>query len=153
MRFEQIAELQERGGIGHRLQAQIDAGEAAHRLPVVNRVLQRPVGQTIPLLEEVDAQHPLDANRRSSFRGIAHRFGDFSPGIESAILRRVLQNGDNFVTRIVPLKVQATQSDMNQTQKITAISQKTLLFLVLSGLATGASWLCYFKALQMGDRA
>ena len=31
------------------------------------------------------------------------------------------------------------------------ISRKTLLFLVLSGLATGASWLCYFKALQLGD--
>jgi len=40
---------------------------------------------------------------------------------------------------------------MNQTQKITAVSQKTLLFLVLSGLATVASWLCYFKALQLGD--
>lgn len=34
---------------------------------------------------------------------------------------------------------------------IAAISPKTLLFLVLSGLATGASWLCYFKALQLGD--
>lgn len=34
---------------------------------------------------------------------------------------------------------------------ITVISGKTLLFLVLSGIATGASWLCYFKALQMGD--
>jgi len=31
------------------------------------------------------------------------------------------------------------------------ISGKTLLFLVLSGLCTGASWLCYFKALQLGD--
>ncbi len=31
------------------------------------------------------------------------------------------------------------------------ISLKTLLFLILSGLATGASWLCYFRALQMGD--
>ena len=31
------------------------------------------------------------------------------------------------------------------------ISQMTLLFLALSGLATGASWLCYFKALQIGD--
>ncbi len=31
------------------------------------------------------------------------------------------------------------------------ISGKTLLFLVLSGLSTGASWLCYFKALQIGD--
>ena len=34
---------------------------------------------------------------------------------------------------------------------ITEISEKTLLFLVLSGIATGASWLCYFKALQNGD--
>ena len=31
------------------------------------------------------------------------------------------------------------------------ISRTALLFLVLSGLATGASWLCYFKALQLGD--
>lgn len=29
--------------------------------------------------------------------------------------------------------------------------RRSLLFLVLSGLATGASWLCYFKALQIGD--
>lgn len=34
---------------------------------------------------------------------------------------------------------------------ITQISGRTLLFLVLSGLATGASWLCYFRALQIGD--
>lgn len=31
------------------------------------------------------------------------------------------------------------------------ISQKSWLFLILSGLATGASWLCYYKALQMGE--
>ena len=31
------------------------------------------------------------------------------------------------------------------------IDGKTLLFLILSGLATGASWLCYFHALQIGD--
>ena len=31
------------------------------------------------------------------------------------------------------------------------ISRKSWLFLVLSGLATGASWLCYYKALQMGE--
>lgn len=35
--------------------------------------------------------------------------------------------------------------------QISAIDSKTLLFLILSGLATGASWLCYFKALQIGD--
>lgn len=35
--------------------------------------------------------------------------------------------------------------------QITEISGRTLLFLILSGAATGASWLCYFKALQIGD--
>ena len=35
--------------------------------------------------------------------------------------------------------------------QITQISGKTFSFLVLSGLATGASWLCYFHALQKGD--
>ena len=35
--------------------------------------------------------------------------------------------------------------------QLSAISGKTLLFLILSGLATGASWLCYFRALQIGD--
>lgn len=34
---------------------------------------------------------------------------------------------------------------------ITEISKKSWIFLVLSGLATGISWLCYYKALQMGD--
>lgn len=34
---------------------------------------------------------------------------------------------------------------------ISGISEKTLIFLMLSGLATGGSWLCYFKALQIGD--
>jgi len=34
---------------------------------------------------------------------------------------------------------------------ISDVSTKTLIFLVLSGLATGASWLCYFKALQLGN--
>ena len=35
--------------------------------------------------------------------------------------------------------------------QITSISPKSWIFLVLSGLATGGSWLCYFKALQLGD--
>ena len=38
----------------------------------------------------------------------------------------------------------------SQTQ-ISSIDGKTLLFLILSGAATGASWLCYFRALQTGD--
>ena len=34
---------------------------------------------------------------------------------------------------------------------IVDISKKSWLFLILSGLATGASWLCYYKALQLGE--
>ena len=34
---------------------------------------------------------------------------------------------------------------------IAGIEMKTMVFLILSGIATGASWLCYFKALQLGD--
>mgnify|MGYP003279921144 FL=1 len=34
---------------------------------------------------------------------------------------------------------------------IAVISKKSWLFLILSGLATGASWLCYYRALQIGD--
>ena len=34
---------------------------------------------------------------------------------------------------------------------IGSITGKTFIFLILSGIATGASWLCYFKALQIGD--
>lgn len=36
-------------------------------------------------------------------------------------------------------------------ESIATLSSKTWIFLVLSGLATGASWLCYFYALQKGD--
>lgn len=36
-------------------------------------------------------------------------------------------------------------------EQITEIETKSLLFLILSGFATGASWICYFKALSMGD--
>lgn len=37
------------------------------------------------------------------------------------------------------------------TQPLTAVTGRAWMFLVLSGLATGASWLCYFRALQLGD--
>ena len=39
----------------------------------------------------------------------------------------------------------------NAQNGITEISRKSWIFLILSGLATGASWLCYYKALQIGD--
>lgn len=39
----------------------------------------------------------------------------------------------------------------NAQTGITEISKKSWIFLILSGLATGASWLCYYKALQVGE--
>ena len=39
----------------------------------------------------------------------------------------------------------------NKWQPLSSLSGKNWLFLILSGLATGASWLAYFKALQMGN--
>ncbi len=39
----------------------------------------------------------------------------------------------------------------NAQQGLGQISRKSWLFLILSGLATGASWLCYYKALQVGE--
>ena len=39
----------------------------------------------------------------------------------------------------------------NAQNGIAEISKRSWLFLILSGLATGASWLCYYKALQTGD--
>ncbi|MBR2954391.1 MAG: EamA family transporter [Clostridia bacterium] len=39
----------------------------------------------------------------------------------------------------------------NSQSGITEISKKSWIFLILSGLATGASWLCYYRALQIGD--
>lgn len=39
----------------------------------------------------------------------------------------------------------------NAQNGITQIGKRSWLFLILSGLATGASWLCYYRALQVGD--
>ena len=39
----------------------------------------------------------------------------------------------------------------NSQGGISDISKKSWIFLILSGIATGISWLCYYKALQMGD--
>lgn len=39
----------------------------------------------------------------------------------------------------------------NSQNGLAEISKKSWIFLILSGLATGASWLCYYKALQIGD--
>ena len=42
---------------------------------------------------------------------------------------------------------------MTNRQPLQTVTPRTWLFLALSGLATGASWLCYFRALQLGEAA
>lgn len=60
MPFQQVPELQKRGGIGHGFHPKVDPGKAAHRLAVVESVFERLIGQRIPLLQKIHPQHPLD---------------------------------------------------------------------------------------------
>ena len=61
----------------------------------------------------------------------------------------------NLATAIRTVVVVVTAWGMvfltNAQNGISEISKKSWLFLILSGLATGASWLCYYKALQVGE--
>lgn len=54
-------------------------------------------------------------------------------------------------TIVVLIMAWAIVSMTGSIEAITDISGRTLLFLILSGLATGASWLCFFRAIQIGD--
>ncbi len=63
--------------------------------------------------------------------------------------------GSNLATAIRTMVVVLMAWGMvfitHQQAGIRAISQRSWIFLILSGLATGASWLCYYKALQVGE--
>ncbi|MBQ4539100.1 MAG: EamA family transporter [Oscillospiraceae bacterium] len=75
----------------------------------------------------------------------------------TSILAKVGIEGvnSNLATAIRTVVVVAMSWGMvfltNAQNGIFEISKKSWLFLILSGLATGASWLCYYKALQLGD--
>ena len=57
-----------------------------------------------------------------------------------------------FVRTVVILAaLGAILAATGQWQGLSTVSGRSLAFLVLSGLATGASWLCYFRALKLGD--
>ncbi len=63
----------------------------------------------------------------------------------------------DFATFIRTIVILATLAFIllatGQFQSPGSISSRTYLFLLLSGLATGASWICYFRALKIGDAA
>ncbi len=75
----------------------------------------------------------------------------------TSILAKVGINGvnSNLATAIRTIVVLAMAWGMvfltNSQSGIVGISKKSWIFLILSGLATGASWLCYYRALQMGE--
>lgn len=75
----------------------------------------------------------------------------------TSILAKVGINGvnSNLATAIRTVVVLIMSWGMvfltNAQAGIADIGKKSWLFLILSGLATGASWLCYYKALQLGD--
>ena len=56
-------------------------------------------------------------------------------------------------TVVILLVIAAIVAATGQAQALGSISGRTYAFLALSGLATGASWLCYFRALKLGDAA
>ena len=80
----------------------------------------------------------------------------FFAGLTSILAKIGIQKTDSTVatalrTVVVLLFSWAIVFLIGSQSQIASIDGRTLLFLVLSGLATGASWLCYFRALQLGE--
>ncbi len=80
----------------------------------------------------------------------------FFAGITAILAKCGIKQTDSTVATAVRTVVVLLMSIMmvlvaGSAGTITQVSGKTWLFLVLSGLATGGSWLCYFKALQIGN--
>ena len=77
----------------------------------------------------------------------------------TSILAKIGINGvnSNLATAVRTVVVVAMSWLMvfvtNQQAGLSEISKKSWIFLILSGLATGASWLCYYRALQLGSVA
>jgi transporter family protein len=69
----------------------------------------------------------------------------------------VEQVNSDFATLIRTIVILATLgvilAGTGQWQSLASISTRSYCFLVLSGLATGGSWICYFRALKLGDAA
>lgn len=87
---------------------------------------------------------------------ILYAFGSaFFAGLTAILAKCGIRKTDSTVatairTIIVLLLSWLMVLIVGSQNQITSLDGKTLLFLVLSGLATGGSWLCYYKALQEG---
>lgn len=80
----------------------------------------------------------------------------FFAGVTTVLAKRGIKNADSDVstairTGVILIMALLMTVVSGSLGKITSVGGKNLLFLILSGIATGASWLCYFKALKTGD--
>jgi len=95
--------------------------------------------------------------KRIDIMWILYAFGSaFFAGITAVLAKCGIQKTDSTVvtavrTIIVIVFAWLMVFIVGSQDSIAYIDGKTLLFLILSGIATGASWLCYFKALQLGE--
>lgn len=81
------------------------------------------------------------------FAGLTALFGKM--GVEN-----INSNMATFLRTIVILFVSAAVVSINsEWQRVDKLSTRTLIFLTLSAIATGFSWLCYYRALQLGHIA
>ena len=77
-------------------------------------------------------------------------------GITAILAKIGIQNTDSHLatalrTIVVVLFAWAMVFIAGSQNTLAQIQPKSLAFLILSGLSTGASWICYFRALQLGD--
>ena len=80
----------------------------------------------------------------------------FFAGLTAILAKIGVENIDSnvataFRTTVVVCFTWAIVIFSGVTSNLAQVSGRSVLFLVLSGLATGASWLCYFRALQLGE--
>lgn len=95
--------------------------------------------------------------KRMRMMWVLYAFGSaFFAGITAILAKIGIKNTDSTLATAIRTVVILAFSWLmvgvvGSFEQIYTLSAHTLLFLVLSGLATGLSWLCYFRALQLGD--
>lgn len=88
---------------------------------------------------------------------MAYAFGSaFFAGVTAILAKISVKNVDSTLatalrTAVVALFAWALVGAIGSWRELANVSQTSVVFLVLSGFSTGASWLCYFHALQLGD--
>ena len=83
-------------------------------------------------------------------------FSAFFAGVTSILAKCGIKKTDSDLatairTGVVLVFALAVSAAAGSLTAVTSLGGKNLVFLILSGLATGASWICYFKALSLGD--